>query len=52
MKNTGKLETAIAGLKTVDRVREIKEDAIATEIVRLYPKFSVSEKWKKRIGHA
>jgi hypothetical protein len=52
MKNTAKLETAIASLKTLDRVRDIREDAIAAEIIRLYPKFSVSEKWKGRIGHA
>jgi hypothetical protein len=52
MKNIGNLEIAIADLKTLDRVRDTKEDAIATEILRLYPKFSVSENWKRRIGHA
>jgi hypothetical protein len=52
MKNTGKLETAIARLKALDRVREMEEDAIATEILRRYPKFSVSAKWKRRITYA
>jgi hypothetical protein len=52
MKNTRNLETAIAGLKTLDRVRDMKEDAIATEILRLYPRFRVSEKWKRHTSHA
>ncbi len=52
MKNVAKLKAAIADLKTLYRQLDRTEDAIASEILRLYPKFTVSEKWKRRIGHA
>jgi hypothetical protein len=51
MKNKDKLKTAIARLKALDRVREMEEDVIVSEILRRYPKLSVSEKWRRRIGH-
>jgi hypothetical protein len=52
MKNTRKLKAAIAALKALQRVQNVNEDAIVTEILKLNPKFTVSEKWKRGIGHA